>query len=130
MDPRLQLQIPAVFRDIAETNIDQAEKAFDRFLQAARKSVDTMQSANMPEAVHEIPKRSLDLTKKNVKAAFDHARNLVHAKDLQEVVELQTEFLKNQFAAVQEQMKQLGSGMSAASDETKPSGNEDASGVK
>ena len=109
MDPKTQLQIPETLRNIAETNVDQAEKAFKGFLDAARKSVDTMQSANMPGPIGDVPKKSLDLTEKNMKATFEHARKLVHAKDLQEFFQLQTEFLKNQFAAVQEQMKQLGS---------------------
>jgi len=71
----------------------------------------------MPSPMRDIPKRSLDLTEKNMRAAFEHARKLALAKDLQEVIRLQTEFLKSQFAAAQEQMKQLGSNLSAKAGE-------------
>jgi hypothetical protein len=91
----------------------------DGFLQAARKSVGMMQSVKMPGLGPDIPKRSLDVTEKNMKAVFDHARKLVHAKDIQEVVSLQTEFLKSQFAAAREQMKQFGSEVSDADEVTK-----------
>jgi phasin len=123
MDPKLQ---PEALRNLAETNVDQAEKAFNGFLEAARKSLDLMQSANMPSPMRDIPKRSLDLTEKNMKAAFEHARKLVLAKDLQEVLQLQTEFLKSQFAAAQEQMKQLGSNLSAKAGEMTSTGKAEA----
>jgi phasin len=120
MDPKLQ--VPEALRNLAETNVDQAEKAFNGFLEAARKSLDLMQSANMPSPIRDIPKRSLDLTEKNMKAAFEHARKLALAKDLQEVLQLQTEFLKSQFVAAQEQMKQLGSNLSAKAGEMTSTG--------
>ena len=44
----------------------------------------------------------------NMKAAFDHAQKLVHAKDLQEGSQLQSEYLKAQMANLQEQAKEIG----------------------
>ena len=44
----------------------------------------------------------------NVNAAFDLAQKLVHAKDPQEVFQLQSEFVKIQLNAIQEQTKALG----------------------
>ena len=43
-----------------------------------------------------------------MKAAFEYARKLAHAKDIQEVMQIQSEFFKSQFAAAGEQMKQMG----------------------
>ena len=44
----------------------------------------------------------------NVRAAFDHAQKLVKAKDMQEVMALQSEYVKAQIAALQEQAKEIG----------------------
>jgi hypothetical protein len=50
---------------------------------------------------------------KNVSAAFDLAQRLVHAKDVQEVVHIQTEFVKSQVSALQEQMTEFGTTVQA-----------------
>jgi hypothetical protein len=60
---------------------------------------------------------TLTITEQNMKTSFDPARKLIHAKDVQEVMQIQAEFLKNQFAAAGEQMKELTTGViSAAKD--------------
>jgi phasin protein len=46
------------------------------------------------------------VVEKNLKAAFEHARKLISAKDINEVMQMQTEFLRNQFGVVTEQSKQ------------------------
>jgi phasin family protein len=50
-----------------------------------------------------------------MKAAFDHAKKLLHAKDLQEAMQLQTEFLKAQYAAATERLSELGGNMRSSS---------------
>ena len=106
MDPKMSMEVPAQVREFAEKSVDQAEKAFSSFMDAANKSV-----ALIPNPTTEISKKALSFTENNMKAAFDHARRLVRAKDAQEAVQIQTEFLKGQFAAATEQLKQLGSGV-------------------
>ena len=55
-----------------------------------------------------------------MKASFDHARKLVHAADLQETMQLQSEFLKSQFTNAGEHMKKVtGEMVSAARDASK-----------
>jgi len=43
-----------------------------------------------------------------VNAAFDLAHKLVHAKDPQEALAIQSEYLKSQIASLQEQAKTIG----------------------
>jgi phasin len=108
----MKLQVPTELRYSAEKTIDQAEKAFDMFFDAANKSM-----ASIPLPTMEISKKALSLAEQNMKAAFDHARKLVHATDLQEAMQIQSEFLKSQFTNAGEQMKQMTEGvMSAAKD--------------
>jgi hypothetical protein len=51
----------------------------------------------------------LSYTERNVNAAFDLAQKLVKAKDPQEAMALQSEYLKTQLAVLQEQAKEFGS---------------------
>jgi phasin len=110
-----KLEVPAELRDLAEKTIDQAEKAFGMFFDAASKSM-----ASIPSPGTEISKQALSFTEQNMKAAFDHARKLVHATDLQEAMRIQSEFLRSQFTNAGEHMRQITGGvMSAAKDASK-----------
>jgi phasin len=113
MEPKLE--VPTELRDLAEKTIDQAEKAFGMFFDAANKSI-----ASVPNPGMDMSKQALSLTEQNMKAAFDHARKLVHATDLQQAMQIQSEFLKSQFTNAGEHMRQITGGvMSAAKGETK-----------
>jgi len=110
-----KLEVPNELRDLAEKTIDQAEKAFTLFFDAASKSM-----AAVPGAGTEISKQALTFTEQNLKSAFEHARKLVHATDLQEAMRIQSEFLRSQFTSAGEHMRNItGEVMSAAKDMTK-----------
>jgi phasin len=110
-----KLEVPAELRDLAEKTIDQAEKAFGMFFDAANKSV-----AAIPSPATEISKQALSYTEQNMKAAFEHARKLVHATDLQQAMQIQSEFLKSQFSSAGEHMRKMtGGAMAAAKDVSK-----------
>jgi phasin len=110
-----KLEVPAELRELAEKTIDQAEKAFGMFFDAAGKSM-----ASVPSPGTEMSRQALSFTEQNMKAAFDHARKLVHATDLQEAMRIQSEFLRSQFTNAGEHMRQITGGvMSAAKDASK-----------
>ena len=109
MDSKMPMQVPDAVRELAEKTVEQAEKAFAAFMSAANKSV-----SMIPNPATDISKKTLTITEQNMKTAFDHARKLIHAKDFQEVMQLQAEFLKSQFAATGEQMKELTTQVSSA----------------
>src|ERR1700754_4213052 len=110
-----KLEVPAELRDLAEKTIEQAEKAFGMFFDAAGKSL-----SSMPGGGSEISKQALTFTEQNMRAAFEHARKLVHANDLQEAMRIQSEFLRSQFTSAGEHMRQItGDAMSAAKDASK-----------
>lgn len=110
-----KFEIPAEVRDMAEKTIEQAEKAFGVFLDAANKSL-----ASIPLPTTEMSKKALSLTEENMKAAFDHAKKVVQTTDFEEVMRIQSEFLKTQFSNASEQIKKItGEVMSAAKDGTK-----------
>jgi phasin len=97
-----KLEVPAELRDLAEKTIDQAERAFGMFFDAASKSMTTI-----PGAGTEVSKQALSLTEQNMKAAFEHARKLVHATDLQEAMRIQSDFLRTHFTNAGEHMREI-----------------------
>ena len=102
-------EVPAEMRDFAEKSVEQARSAVSAFIQSARKATDTLQTttktAELPAGV--ALSRGLDFTEQNVTAAFELAQKLVRARDVQEAMQLQSEFVRTQFAALQTQANEL-----------------------
>jgi phasin len=115
MDPKLKLEVPQQVREYAEKSVDQAEKAISSFMQSAGRSM-----AMVPGPTTDFAKQALAITEANLKASFDHARKLMQAKDVNEVMQLQSEFLRSQFGAATEQFKQMTSGMTPTGRGTTP----------
>jgi phasin len=100
---QFKLEVPAQIKEVAEKTIDQAERGFSAFIETANKSV-----SMIPNPTTDMSLKALSLTEQNMKAAFDHAKKLLQAKDLQEAMQLQAEFLKAQYEAATEQLKEMG----------------------
>jgi phasin len=116
MNQGMKYEIPTEMRDFAEKSVDQARKAFDGFLNAAQKAMESFEGStnSMQSSATDATRRTLSFAEQNITAAFDHAQKLVRAKDLQEAFQLQSDFAKAQFAAIQGQMKELGEIASSA----------------
>src|SRR5258708_6046161 len=84
MEPKLE--VPAEVRDLAAKTIDQAERAFGMFFDAANKSM-----AGIP---------AIDLL-----AASKNMPNALSARDINEAMQIQSEFLRSQFTNAGEHMR-------------------------
>jgi len=110
-----QYEVPAEMRDFAERSVAQARKAFEGFIGAVQKAAETVETTpGMPATAKETSAKAISYAEKNVTAAFDLAEKLVHAKDPQEVLKLQTEYVQAQMASIQEQTKDFGDSMGKA----------------
>ncbi len=102
-------QVPNEVRDFAEKSVEQARKAFEGFAGAAQKALNsTTDLPIVPPGAKDVGSKAFSYAEANVNAAFDLAQKLVKAKDPQEVFQLQADFVKSQFEAIQEQTKELG----------------------
>jgi phasin len=103
-------EVPAEMRDFAEKSVEQAKKAVDGFLGAATKAVSAAESqaTTMQVSSRDMAQKAISFAEQNISASFDFAQKLVRAKDIQEVLQVQSEFLKNQVATMQAQMKDVG----------------------
>ena len=87
---------------VAEQTIKQARGAMENYLDFFQKSM----SAS-PWAGTELNKKVADYAQQNVATAFGFAQRLTQAKDLQDVVRIQTEFFQTQMKSLTEQSKDL-----------------------
>ena len=103
-------EIPNELRDFAARSVDQARKAFEGFIEVARKTAGTVDGAaqEAQTGAKQVGSQILGFAEQNVNAAFDLAQQLTHAKDPQEAFTLQSEFLKTQLNTLQGQAKELG----------------------
>ena len=107
----LPFEVPNELRDFAERSVDQARKAFEGFLAVAQRAAGVAGDATSTSrsGAKSVNAHVLACTEQNVNAAFDLAQKLVKAKDPQEALALQSEYVKSQLAALQSQAKELGS---------------------
>ncbi len=110
MNGNNRYEIPAEMREFAERSVDQARKAFDGFIEAAHKAVDGAHgSAESARAnAQDVTRKAMSYAENNISAAFDLAQKLVRSQDLGEVMQHQSDFLKAQMSALQDQLKDLG----------------------
>ena len=102
-------EIPNELRDFAERSVEQARKAFEGFLTVAQRATGVAGDATNTSqtGAKSVGAHVLAYTEQNVNAAFDLAHKLVKAKDPQEALTLQSEYMKAQLAVLQNQAKEL-----------------------
>jgi phasin len=121
-DPMSSFEIPPEMRNLAEKSVAQAKQAFDGFLTAAQQAVSRVegQATAAHAGATDMTRKAMAFAGQNMAASFAFAQKLAHAKDVEEVMRLQADFVKAQMQAFAEQAKELGNSFTqAASDSTK-----------
>jgi phasin len=122
MEPKSlpNFEVPAEMRDFAEKSVDQARKAFDGFLGAAQKTIDTVEgsSQTLRSSAQDMTRKTFAIAEQNISAAFDLAQKLARSKDVQEAMRHQAEYVKTQLASMQEQLKELGAAVQEGAQKT------------
>jgi len=103
-------EIPTEVRDFADKSVDQARNAFGSFINGAVKTSEQLgnSATTVQSTAHAAVLKGLDHAQTNATTTFDYAQRLVRARDLREAFEIQSEFMKTQFAALQAQAKEFG----------------------
>ncbi len=88
---------------IVSRNVDEAAKAMQNYVQFVEKNM-----SNAPWGKTDLAEVIKSNAEKNVAAIFEYGQKLITAKDIQDVVRIQTEFMQKQLQALNEQAKELG----------------------
>lgn len=120
---RDHFEIPKNMRSMAEASVEQARKAFERFISGAQAAGEALsaRTATVGAGAKDVNTMAFTFAEKNVQASLDHAEALLHAKDISEVMRLQREYLQAQMRVLTEQASEMGQIMGrTAMDATKP----------
>jgi phasin len=109
-DAMRHFEIPADMRAMAEKSVEQARVAFNTFMTAAQEAMATFegQAKAAQAGAKDMSEKALGYAERNVANTFAFADRIVHAKDAQEFIRLQTEFVQAQMKELAEQAKELG----------------------
>ena len=123
MNENGHFEIPKNMRSMAEAGVEQARKAFERFISGAQAANESLseRTATMGAGAKDVSAMAFSYAEKNVQASLDYAQSLLQAKDLSEVMRLHREYIQSQMRALTEQAGELGHVVSrTAMDATKP----------
>jgi phasin len=110
MAARDQFEMPADMRAFVERSVEQAKQAFDGFISAAHQAVNAFegQAETARKGARQVTEKAMSFAEKNVANSFEFAQQLVQAKDVQEVLKLQADFIRGQMQVLAEQVRELG----------------------
>jgi hypothetical protein len=98
---------------IVEKTIDQTRGALDNYFSFIQKAF-----SFYPVGGTELGEKMNRYTAQNISAARDFVHKLSQAKDLQDLIRIQTEFMQTQFSVLAEQTKSLTEAFTKASTST------------
>ena len=124
MNQPMDFEIPATVRDLASKSVDQAREAYNRFLEAARQAHDVVTKLTdviTSGAPREINEKAVRYTEANLQANFELAQRLVHAKDLKEALDIQSQFARQQMETFAQQAQELSRLLAQSAQKANPS---------
>lgn len=98
MNDAMNFEIPASVRQLAEKSVEQSKQAYDRLMEAARQAQGMFVNSGevMGSGTKEIQDKAMQYAEANIQAGFDVAERLVKARDLKEIMDIQTTYARQQ----------------------------------
>ncbi len=117
-------EIPQQMRELAQKNIEQASAAYGQFMGAMTQAMDMWSKPLSPNKMTSgfmaVQEQATKFAKQNAEAGFALASELAKAKDIQEVLALQSQHAQTQMQAYALQAQQLGQLMVQATQSIQP----------
>jgi hypothetical protein len=102
-------EIPTEMRELAEKNVEEARVAYGQFMEFMSQAINAWSSTGAPEAGNfkALQERAVSFAKDNAERSFSLASDLANAKDMQDVVTLQSRYVQTQMQTFGIQAQQL-----------------------
>jgi phasin len=102
-------EIPDEMRNMAEQSVIQARQAFESFMTATQQAAAKFEEGTTATqaGAKAAGEKIMRFAERNIAASFEVAQRLARAKDLQEMAQIQQEFLRSQMQTLSEQAKEL-----------------------
>lgn len=109
MPDNQMFDIPTEMRELAEKNVEQARVAYGQFMEFMSQAMNAWSSSGVPEGSNfkALQERAVAFAKENAERSFALASDLAKAKDIQEVVTLQSRYVQTQMQTFGIQAQQL-----------------------
>jgi phasin len=118
-----RFDVPPEMRAFAEKSVEQAKQAVDGFISAAHRAFDDFDghAETARKGARDVTAKAMAFAEQNIANSFEFAQQLLRAKDFQDVLKLQADYVKQQMQAFSEQARELGeSSTRAAKDAAAP----------
>ena len=96
-------------KQVVEQTVEQTRGALDNYFHFIQQTM-----SSYPLGGTELGEKLRSYAEKNIAAANEYVRKLSEAKDFQEIIRIQTEFMQAQFNAFGEQTRSLGEAFTKA----------------
>ncbi len=105
----LDTTVPESVRALAEKTVTQTREAYERAKDSLEEAVDALERSfdAAGQGAAAFNRKLIDITQRNLNSGFDLAKKLAGAKNLAEIVELQSTFIRQQFEAVANQAGEI-----------------------
>lgn len=109
MPDNKMFEIPTEMRELAEKNVEEARVAYGQFMEFMSQAINAWSSTGAPEAGNfkALQERAVSFAKENAERSFSLASDLANAKDMQDVVTLQSRYVQTQMQTFGIQAQQL-----------------------
>jgi phasin len=106
---KLDTTVPESVRALAEKTVTQSREAYERGKDAMEEAVDALERSfdAAGQGATAYNRKLIDLAQRNLNSAFDLAKSLAGAKNLAEIVELQSAFIRRQFDVFANQASEI-----------------------
>jgi phasin len=106
---KLDTTVPESVRALAEKTVNQTREAYERGKEALEESIDALERSfdAAGQGATAFNRKLIDIAQRNLNSAFDLAKSLAGAKNLAEIVELQSAFIRGQFDVFASQAGEL-----------------------
>ena len=117
-------EVPQQLRDLAERNVEQGRAAYAQFMDAMVQATSmwwgAMPANELTSGFKVVQERSVRFAKQNADACFELASELANAKDVQDVLAIQSRYAQAQMQAFALQAQELGRLLAEAAQSANP----------
>ena len=116
MPQEQKFEVPQELRHLAEENVERARQLYLQFMDGVGQAIATWSSASSGVApgFREVQQRAVRLANENADAAFRLAKDVAQAKDLHELIDMQTRYVQSQMKWYADQTQEFGRLMAKA----------------
>jgi phasin len=111
-----RFNVPPEMQAFAEKSVEQTRQAFNSFIEAAYHAGKAFegQAESARKGTKDVTEKVLTFAEQNIASSFELAQQLVRARDFQDVLKLQADYIRRQLQVFTEQARELGESASEA----------------